>query len=146
MEGSLYRLIDPPASSSMLGCWEEPVGSFTEVVGYSHLGSLFLRDPTTQKYVVVHPLADGDNARGYGAFVDVAAFTADLLADAAFVEESLRPADVAALELRLGPLGDEEVYIPVPYPCLGGSGALSTFEKGNVWVFVDLVGQTLGLE
>ena len=40
-------------------------------------------------------------------------------------EELCQPAAVADLEGRLGPLKANEVYFPVPYPCLGGSGALS---------------------
>lgn len=31
--------------------------------------------------------------------------------------------------------------MPVPYPMLGGSGAPETYDKGNVWVFLDIVGQ-----
>ncbi|TMB28613.1 MAG: DUF1851 domain-containing protein [Deltaproteobacteria bacterium] len=63
------------------------------------------------------------------------------LKDAAFVEQFLRPNDLRLLQSRLGELGPEQVYYPVPYPCLGGSGELSTFDRGDVWVFVDLRGR-----
>ena len=49
--------------------------------------------------------------------------------------------DLRLLQARLGELGPEQVYYPVPYPCLGGSGELSTFDRGDVWVFVDLRGR-----
>ena len=56
----------------------------------------------------------------------------------------LRPQDLAVLDRRLGDLRPDEVYYPVPFPSLGGSGELSTYDKGAVWVFADLVAQTLG--
>jgi hypothetical protein len=73
------------------------------------------------------------------------AFEDAILKDVAFIEQFLRPDDLRLLEAQLGELGPEEVYYPVPYPCLGGSGDLSTFDKGDVWVFADLLGQSLGV-
>jgi hypothetical protein len=115
------------------------------VVGYSHLGSLFLRDPTSSEYLVLHPLMPGNNAKRYGAFNSLSEFESVVLTQPEFVQTPLRPQDIALLEQRLGPLGVEQVYFPVPYPFLGGSGELSSYDKGDVWVFADLVGQTLGV-
>ena len=52
---------------------------------------------------------------------------------------------MAELCERVGALGDEEVYIPCPYPFLGGSGELTTYQKGRLWEFLHLVGQMRGL-
>jgi len=138
-------LLEPPKSTEYLGSWEGPLGQYREVVGYSYLGSLFVRDPVKREYLVLHPLNYGNNARRYGSFGSTAEFESAVLRDAAFVDEILRPPDLAELEQRLGSLGPDQVYFPVPYPLIGGSGELSTFQKGNVWVFADLVGQTLGV-
>ncbi len=67
------------------------------------------------------------------------------LATPEVVTHVLRPQLLAALEARLGQLAVDEVYYPVPFPFLGGSGAPETFAKGNVWVFASIVGQSWGL-
>jgi hypothetical protein len=74
-----------------------------------------------------------------------ASFESEFLGGQGVIEQVLRPADVSILEGRLGKLLEEEVFIPVPYPFLGGSGRLDTYEKGNVWVFAGLVGQAHGI-
>jgi hypothetical protein len=141
----VYILTDPAESATRLGCWSKPLDRYSEVVGYSHLGSLFLRDPVKSEYLVLHPLLPGKNVKSYGFFASTTAFEDAILKDAAFIEQFLRPDDLRLLEAHLGELGPEEVYYPVPYPCLGGSGDLSTFDKGDVWVFADLLGQSLGI-
>ncbi|PSK26501.1 T6SS immunity protein Tdi1 domain-containing protein, partial [Nocardia seriolae] len=40
-------------------------------------------------------------------------------------------------------LGPDQVYIPTPYPFLGGTKAPETYEIGDVWVFLDIVAQML---
>ena len=55
------------------------------------------------------------------------------------------PTHVRAVADYVGPLGDLEVYIPCPYPMAGGSCEPDTYEKGNVWVFMELVGITHGI-
>jgi hypothetical protein len=141
----MYELLNPPVASTSLGCWAKPLGGFSEVLGYSHLGSIFLRDPKTQEYLVLHPLASGSNAKRYGKFDTCDSFETGVLKDPTFVDEILHPADLVKLQERLGKLRAAEVYYPVPYPWLGGSGAISSYATGNVWVFVDLVGQSRGV-
>lgn len=141
----MYELLDPPAPSLHLGCWAKPLGRYSEIVGNSHLGSLFLRDPATQVYMVLHPLMAGSNSKNYGIFASARDFEAAILKDQSFIDQFLRPTDLRTLAARLGDLGPNQVYFPVPYPCVGGSGALATFDKGSVWVFADLLGQTLGV-
>lgn len=142
----MYELLDVPASSDALGCWARHLGSFSEVVGYSHFGAIFLRDPRTSEYRVLYPLASGTPLKDYGRFETRQAFETRVLKDPTFVDYALRPADLNEVRSRVGALNMGEVYYPVPYPCLGGSGALATYSKGNLWVFMDIVGQTLGLD
>ena len=75
----------------------------------------------------------------------MADFEKQVLKDPGFVDGILRPNDLAALATRVGALGEQDVYFPVPYPCIGGSGALETYDKGNVWVFMELLGRTMGV-
>jgi hypothetical protein len=101
-----------------------------------------LLDPATQQYAVLYTIGPElvqTNFRGSEAFAS------GFLTDAGIVKHLGRPEDVAALEARIGPLARDEVFIPEPYPFLGGSGELDTFRKGNVWVFADLVGQMQGI-
>jgi len=76
----------------------------------------------------------------------VAAFEAAILLDPGFSEYVLRPTHQAAIQDRLGPLQAEEVYIPEPYPFLGGTEEPDTYNKGNFWVFASLVGMSHGFE
>ena len=59
----MYRLSDSPETLEALGAWEHALGRFVEVVGYSFLGSFFLRDPENHDYLILHPLMSGNNAK-----------------------------------------------------------------------------------
>jgi hypothetical protein len=99
----MYHLLATPESSSILGSWERACGAFTEVLGYPWFGSIFLRNPGTHEYLVLHPLLYGRNAQDCGRFGSVAEFEETVLRDQGFVRDFLRPADLASLEARLGP-------------------------------------------
>ncbi len=122
--------------------WDEYVGEFDEVLGYTALGDFILRNSRTSDYLVFYPQKPGNNAKDYGPFESLTEFRRSILDDQSFVDYCLRPDDVSELTDRVGPLGESEVFFPVPFPCLGGSGKLSTFNKGNVWVYIDLLGQS----
>ena len=142
----MYHMLDAPESSSILGSWERACGAFTQVLGYTWFGSIFLRNPETQEYLVLHPLMYGMNAQDCGRFDSVAEYETTVLKDPEIVRDFLRPEDLTILKARLGPPATLQVYFPVPYRFIGGSGELSTYQKGHVWVFADLVGQTWGIE
>ncbi|SMC29676.1 protein of unknown function [Andreprevotia lacus DSM 23236] len=139
---ALYQLIKP-APLARLGCWARHYPAYREVVGYSVLGHFFLRDPATHEYIVLHPFKKA--AKSYGSFDTVAAFEHAVLKDPGFVEYVFRPEHVQAVRGRLGALKADQVYIPEPYPVLGGRAGPESYGKGNVWVFIDLVGQVQGL-
>jgi len=94
---------------------------------------------------VLYPLNVDSNAKKYGPFREVQEFEAEVLLNPAFAAVCLPPEDIELVAGRLGPLSTDEVFYPVPYPSLGGSCDLATYEKGNVWVFADLAGQMRGL-
>jgi hypothetical protein len=126
-----------------LGALGEFCGGFHDVVGYSSLGDVFLRDPDTKEYAVVYLQKHGFPARKYGPYDTVEKFQESVLEDKSFAEYCLKPEAVAELRDRIGDLNDSEVYFPQPLPCLGGSGELSTYSKGNVWVYFDILGQSV---
>ena len=138
----LFWFLDQPKRKECLGAWEEYVGEFDEVLGYTALGDFILRNSQTSEYLVFYPQRPGNNAKNYGPFESLAEFRRKGFDEQSFADYCLRPDDVYVLVDRLGPLGESEVYFPVPFPCLGGSGELSTFDKGNVWIYVDLLGQS----
>ena len=70
-------------------------------------------------------------------------FESGLLGDVGVLRDVLRRADYQRLTGSVGSLGAEECYFPVPYRALGGSGALNTYDKGNVWIYPDLYGQAV---
>jgi len=137
-----YHLISPQPSE-VLGPWAPHFAKFSEVVGYSCLGQFFLRDPSSNEYIVLHPFKRA--AKSYGAHNSVGDFEATVLKDAGFAEYVLRPAHVEAIAKRLGGLAPDEIYIPTPYPFLGGREAPETYAKGDALVFASIVGQMHGL-
>ncbi len=138
--GPLYFLAPKPLpSAEVIACWAPHFKKFDEVVGYSVQGHFFMRSSKDQEYIVLHPFHRG--AKAYGKFDSLAAFEASLLKEPGFESYVLQPEHVAAIEKVVGPVQWGEVYIPRPYPFLGGSGEPDTYSKGDVWVFMDIVGQ-----
>lgn len=130
-------------SSSDLGAWAFSFPNHTEVVGYSSLGHFFLRNPDDLDYIVLHPFKRA--AKSYGSYESVEEFETEILKEPGFELYVLRLDHVAALCQHLGPLAEDQVYIPKPYPFLGGSEALESYEKGDAWVFMHLVADMHGL-
>jgi hypothetical protein len=138
----LYRLI-PPAPSEVLSCWTKHFPAYDEVVGYSALGHFFMRRTESGEYIVLHPFKAA--AKSYGNFESIAAFERDVLAEEGFGAFVLQAGHVAAIKELLGPLGKDEIYIPNPYPFLGGGEEPESYAKGDAWVFIDMVGQMSGM-
>ena len=137
-----YLLLSDPRHKDSLGALALYFDAFSEVVGYSALGDLFVRDPDTNEYAVVYLHRQGYPAKRYGPYDSTDKFQSEVLENPAFADYCLKPESVGQLAERIGELGDSEVYFPQPFPCLGGSGELSTYTKGNVWVYFDLLGQS----
>lgn len=140
---ALYTLFERPEPVSRLGCWRPKVVGYDQVIGLSALGLFFLRSTSDQTYAILHPLRGG--LRTYDSYSSQADFERQVLNDPTFVESYLLPKTIVTLSEILGPLGYHRVYIPQPYPLLGGSGKLETYGEGDAWVFADLVGQAWGL-
>jgi hypothetical protein len=138
-----YVLYPEPKPIILLSCWVNQVSEYDQIIGHSALGLFFVRNSATFSYCILHPLLCARKV--YGPFPSEADFETTILQDEYFVDHYLLPETVASLSQRLGALEPMQVYIPQPYPFIGGSGALDTYDKGDVWVFAALVGQTYGL-
>ena len=125
-------------AASCLDYWLAKVGRFGKIAGYTSFGDIFLVDPKTGDIGMLSPLKNDFVEMGYGDWDE---FEREVLTNEQFVRRVLRSEDLGVLKERLGDLGEEEVFIPEPYPFIGGTGALETYAKGKVWTFVELVGQ-----
>lgn len=126
-----------PITIDRLGDWAEISGSFDSILGYSLLGDFFLMDTETGQCAVLFTmppeLVDLD-------FHGVESFKNGCLSHEIIREDVLQEDKIVQLKDKLGPLDIDEIYIPEPYPFLGGNLSLESYGKGNVWVFMELIG------
>lgn len=129
---------EPVPTAELMPEWPRLHEPYPLLHGFSRLGHVFLSDQAQQQWCVVYPLQGG--SKSYTA-ASLAEFRRTVTEDADFQDWIFPSGVVRSVVERLGPIGPDEVYMPVPYPMLGGSGAPETYDKGNVWVFLDIVGQ-----
>lgn len=138
----MYRLLENPRISTDLGGWHAAVRPFTEVVGWTFFGDFFLRNPNDGYYAFLIVAEPRIVAMRYN---DRASFEG-LFLRPTFIERRLRPADVMALEQRLGTLGADEVFVPAAFPPPSGDcGELGTLCKRDVWGFAALAAAHHGI-
>lgn len=135
-----YQLFASPRAIDQLGCWATAIQGFDSVAGHTAFGDVFVRDSQSGQFGLLFPFREHLEPLDQRSVADLQR----LLEAPVVMEKLLRLDDLATLESRLGPLRPNQVYFPVPYPFIGGSGALDTYDKGDVWVFVELVGQFHG--
>lgn len=139
---SPYAFLPEFLPLSELDVWEGNLGVFTHVFGHSYLGHLFVWSPE-HHYGIAYPYLG--RFKDYGRYESPADFQDAVLEDSyvrtAIFQESLLP----RLVERLGEIGPGEVYYPVPYEILGGSGEAETYDKGQLTVWASIVGQVHGL-
>jgi hypothetical protein len=143
-----YTLLDDFEDVGILGCWANHTGSFDNVIGYTVLGAIILRSSSANEYLVLHPRANGNNAKNYGKFESLNEFENIVLSGDGFTEYCISPFNATDIDVLIeenGPLGKNEAFYPAPDPAIGGSGELATYKKGNVWVSADISGQNRGL-
>jgi hypothetical protein len=143
LAGGPYFLISPVPTQTAISCWAPHFPKFGTIVGYSVLGHFFLRNDVDNEYIVLHPFKKA--AKSYGTFPDTKSFETSVLKDDGFADYVLRPKHVKEVERIVGTIKQGQVYIPRPYPFTGGSDRPETYSKGDVWVFMDIVGQMHGL-
>ena len=129
---------EPAPTAEMLPTWPRLHETYPLVHAFSRLGHVVLSDADERRFTVLYPLQGG--MKGYEA-ASLEDFRRTVIDDLGF-QAHVFPADlVRPVVERLGPISPDDVYFPVPYPVLGGSGAPETYSSGDVWVFLDIVGQ-----
>lgn len=136
-------MFEQPIPSSKLGCWVGFVNGFSDVVGYSALGDFFLRNPSTGQYAA---LFTTDPELVALDFWDPEVFSKNYLGHPVVQEKVLKVEKVTLIASKLGPLTPGSVYIPTPFPFLGGDESPESYTLGDVWTFVDVIGQMQGVE
>jgi hypothetical protein len=133
-----YRLFEP-VSTEKLGLWSRHLGQYDQIIGYSSLGHFFLRNENSNEYAVLHPFKVA--TKSYQEYKSVGEFEDSVLKEASFSEYVLRSEQIDLLDEEFGPLENDEVYIPQPIPLPGGPDNPQTFIRGDVWEFMEVVGQ-----
>ncbi|MFE3196214.1 T6SS immunity protein Tdi1 domain-containing protein [Nocardia sp. NPDC059240] len=117
--------------------WAALFPQFDTVFGYSDLGHIFVVNQATGEHGLLYPYDNG--GKNYGYFASTTEFVDTIIRDDYVTRVIFLSHHVAEIRQLLGPLGPDEVYIPVPYPFLGGTGEPGTYEIGNYWVFLDVL-------
>ena len=139
----MFQLFDPTALKEKAPRWAKRLGDrYPLIFGLSPFGHLFVCSQDGSEFAVIateRPELFELKSEGMTAFVD------EFLGNDDVRVRFFRRPQVEALVSRLGPLSKDECFYPVPYPALGGSGSLETYARGNAWVHLDLLGQSVGL-
>jgi hypothetical protein len=139
----MFRTFSPVPLADKSKRWAHRIQAhYPNVFGFSAFGDLFVCSQDGHQVAVVMtnpPKLEQLN------FDSIESFTSTFLTNAGVVEHVLRKADYENLTSRLGPLSDDQCFFPVPFQRMGGSGALDTYDKGDVWAHLDLLGQVMGL-
>lgn len=139
---SPYAFLTEYSPLSAFDVWEGNLGVFTHVFGHSYLGHLFVWSPD-HHYGIAYPYLG--RFKDYGFYDSPTAFQDEVLEDP-YVRRAIFAEDLLPrLAERLGSCGPGEVYYPVPYEILGGSGEPDTYDKGALTVWASIVGQVHGL-
>lgn len=112
------------------------------VFGFTFFGDFFLQNSETGQIAILYtiePEVVPTNFNTVSSFVD------ELLSNKEVEPELVRPQDIEQLIKLVGDLEEEQIFIPEPYPFLGGDLSLESYAKGNAWVYADLVGQAQGV-
>ena len=138
----MYLCFANPESVAAVAPLLLPVaGRFTLAAGHSYFGDLFLRDPGTGEYAIL--IASTLELAETGE-VDEAGLREQILTNPEVVKTLLRLDQAAALVDLLGSPASGEAFFPVPLPALGGSGELSTFQRGGLREYLAVVAQSIG--
>ena len=135
-----YKVIEP-IRSNVIGHWIKDYPLYEQIVGYSSLGHIFLFNPSQSDYAVFYPFKAA--AKSYGTFNSISEFEKEVLQDEGFSLFVLNADHVQEISKAIGTLNENEVYIPKPYPFLGGDEGVGSYEKGNIWTMLDVVSQLL---
>ena len=137
--GGLLSLLDEELANSALSGWRWLLGEDAIALASSGIGDIFF---WSHKHNGVYFL---ESQRGSSLLIeeDVSNFFKKFLPLKGVRHQVLLEDLIIKLRGRLGELSPGECFIAEPWPMLGGSGAESTYAKGSLAVYLNLVGQTV---
>ncbi len=125
---SYFNFLEDKPSLEDYGCWADIVGAQHNVIGYTNFGNLLLADPSTDEVSLLYVMPFDIDATDFKANEDLPHLFQEEIFRVQFLNES--KSDLL-LEM-LGPLETGEVYIPAPYPMLGGDLSPESYSKGKL--------------
>jgi len=134
-----YFLFDEARSlSEGFESWVGVSKGFDLAVGYTFFGDLLLKSEKNNQYALLYnmppELVDLD-------YFQEDKFVNEFLAHETVKKDFLQVDKVNEIDNLIGGLKVGEVYIPEPYPFMGGDCSVESYSKGDVFVFMDLIGQ-----
>ena len=138
----MYKLLNEAVDTDKIDPWCQIIPEGFSIFGFSWVGDFFLSRNGASAFGVL--LTHSAKFESVPAS-NLAEFENNFLGDSKIRASVLREADVKYLIGRLGRPGENEVFFPTPYPWLGGNGSLETYQKGDVWVYASIAGQSHGL-
>lgn len=135
----MYHFLKEPRTKEWLDEWASISGDFDQIIAYSDLGDLFLSNSRTSEIAVLLTMANKLHTMGY---TDWNEFQEEVMENPDFQEKVLQKSFIEKVRGHCGELKEYQVYIPTPYPCLGGSGEPETHKIGDLWVYLAVSSQT----
>jgi hypothetical protein len=138
----VFQLFEPVRFDEQAARWAKRVPKYPLIFGHSAFGHLFVCNEDQSSLAVI--------VTERPEFIELKLNSAQSFKDDFLMNEGVL-SDFFAVERyrhlagRLGEPSNTECYFPVPYPASGGSGDLDSYEKGNIWVHLDIYGQVIGL-
>jgi hypothetical protein len=138
-DSGLLSVVDEAAGRSLLEPWHWLLGTDPVALAATWSGNIVFWSPRKGAVFLI------DTQRGRSTLVDqnVDHVFNDVLTREAAKEELLLSGRFEAVRARIEDLVYGECYMPVPYPMLGGSGAIETYDKGALDVYLSITGQTI---
>ncbi|GHB62458.1 hypothetical protein GCM10008107_09420 [Psychrosphaera saromensis] len=135
----MYHFLEEEKGKDWLDEWASITGDFDQIKAYTDLGDVFLVNSQTNEIGLLMTMANNFHEMG---FTDWNEFQEVVMSNPNFQEDVVQKSFIYKVKEHCGELGDYEVYIPTPYPCLGGSGEPETHKKGDLWVYLAISSQT----
>ena len=136
----MYVVFDEPKSADLLEGWQSITEGFDLIKAYSPLGDIFLINSSTGEIGILLTMAYGFHRMGS---YDWDSFYENVMENPNFQRDVMSRRTIDEVEKLCGPLEAGNVYIPTPYPALGGTGKPDTHKIGDLWIYLDISSQTL---
>lgn len=140
----MYNIFSPYFKvDQVMARWAAVAKDFDEMVGYTYLGDVFLRNSKTGQFSVLFTIGPELVSLDIYSFSE---FKNSFLSHPEAIRTILQKQKLDLIEGRLGKLEGDEIYIPVPFPFMGGDRSIESYKKGRLFTYLDLVGGLQDIE